>query len=96
MSVHENFQPIQSSRLAGYRQHIYIYDVLFYYLDVSKLLQVKLAMMSFYVYILRRISSLAAVGYQFCKLFNLSKQVDIRIQYVDKSMLIIFLVLINF
>ena len=29
MSVHKNVQPIRSSRLAGYRQHVYI-NVLFY------------------------------------------------------------------
>ena len=33
MSVHKKFQPIRSSRLAGYRQHIYT-NVLFYYIDI--------------------------------------------------------------
>ena len=32
MSVHKKIQPIRSSRLAGYRQHIYM-NVLFYYID---------------------------------------------------------------
>ena len=37
MSVHKKFQPIRSSRLAGYRQHIYIYtNFLFYYIDFQK------------------------------------------------------------
>ena len=31
-SVHKKFQPNRSSRLAGYRQHIYT-NVLFYYID---------------------------------------------------------------
>ena len=36
MSVHKKCQPNRSSRLAGYRKHIYIYtNVLFYYIDVS-------------------------------------------------------------
>ena len=36
LSVHKKFQPNRSNRLAGYRQNIYIYDVLFYYIeDVS-------------------------------------------------------------
>ena len=33
MSVHTKFQLNRSSRLASNRQHIYIYDVLFYYID---------------------------------------------------------------
>jgi len=33
MSVHKKIQPNRSSHLAGYRQHIYIYDVLFYFRD---------------------------------------------------------------
>ena len=32
LSVHKKFQPNRSSRLAGYRQHIYS-NVLFYYID---------------------------------------------------------------
>ena len=32
MSVHKKYQPIRYSRLAGYRQHIYM-NVLFYYID---------------------------------------------------------------
>ena len=32
MSVHKKFQPNQSSRLAGYTQHIYT-NVVFYYID---------------------------------------------------------------
>ena len=35
MSVHKKIQPNLSSRLAGYREHIYIYsNVLFYYMDM--------------------------------------------------------------
>ena len=33
MGVHKKVQPNWSSRFAGYKQHIYIYDVLFYYID---------------------------------------------------------------
>ena len=34
MSVHKQFQPIRSSRFAGYKQHIYIFtNVLFNYIE---------------------------------------------------------------
>ncbi len=33
MSVHKKFQPIRSSHLAGYKEHM---NVLFYYLDISQ------------------------------------------------------------
>ena len=36
MSVHSKLQPIRSSRLTGYRQHIYM-NVLFYYIEYVKI-----------------------------------------------------------